>query len=259
MFDWLFRKSSHAGLPNYKALERNQPGRVRCDFSDLEKSPEIDRLRTKFVTELLGQPRRPKDDQPLLTSFVRDPTDFFTITLPNSIHCLLSFSSPIRAAAYARVHARGVRLKYLSSSSQKFAQLLGDLRRSGAIQNFAIDVCPHCLTFPAVQIEELITSADILKIWAIYKAGELARESLYFARAQEAAERGDLQEAKEITLEAIQHITMESARLHLLLGKIAISLNDKELLRDARTFLEFLHAEQTLRELQTVEQSGNSG
>ena len=259
MFDWLFRKSSHTGLPYYKALERNQPGRGGRDFSDLENSPEIGQLRTKFETELLNQPRRPEDDQPLLTSFIRGPSGFFTITLPNSTHCLLSFSSPIRAAAYARAHARGLRLNYLSSSAREFAQLLADVRRSGTIHDFAIDVCPHCLTFPAMQIKEFATAADILKIWAISKSGELARESVYFQHAKEAAERGDLQDAREITLEAIQHVTMESAPLHLLLGKIAVSINDKDLLRDARTFLQFLRAEQALRELQAVEQSGNSG
>ena len=134
--------------------------------------------------------------------------------------------------------------------------MLGDLRRSRAIQDFAMDVCPHCLTFPAIQIKELMTPADILKIWAICKSAEMARESLYFTRAKEAAERGDQQEAREIALEAIQHVTMESARLHLLLGKIAISLKDKDLLRDARAFLEFLHAEPALRELHAIEQSG---
>lgn len=110
-----------------------------------------------------------------------------------------------------------------------------------------------------MQIKEFATAADILKIWAISKSGELARESVYFQHAKEAAERGDLQDAREITLEAIQHVTMESAPLHLLLGKIAVSINDKDLLRDARTFLQFLRAEQALRELQAVEQSGNSG
>jgi hypothetical protein len=256
MFDWLFRKSPHGGLPYYKVLERNQHGRNRRDFSDLEKSPEIDRLSTQFRSELLSQPRRPKEDQPLLTSFITGPASFFTIRLPNSIPCLLCFSSPIRAAAYARTHARALRLKYLSSSSQQFAQMLGELRHSRAIQDFAMDVCPHCLTFPAIQIKELMTPDDILKIWSICKSAELARESLYFTRAKEAADRGDQQEAREIALEAIQHMTMESARLHLLLGQIAVSLKDKDLLRDARAFLEFLHAEQSLRELHSIEQSG---
>ncbi len=258
MFAWLFRKPPHAGLPHYKALQRNHSGKARGHLSDLEKSPEIDELRTKFQTELLSQPRRPEQDQPLLTTFITGPKGFFTIKLPGSIPCLLSFSSPIRAVDYARVHARELRLKYLSSTAHEYAQLLSNLRHSGAIQNFAVDVCPHCLTFPAVQIKELTTAADIIKIWAIYKSAELARESMYYAHAKKAAEGGDLQEARESSLQAIQHVSMESARFHLLLGKIGIALKDKDLLRDARRFLEFLHAEQALQQLNAIEQSGNS-
>ena len=56
---------------------------------------------------------------------------------------------------------------------------------------------------------------------------------MYYAHAKKAAEGGDLQEARESALQAIQHVSMESARLHLLLGNIAISLKDKDLLRDA--------------------------
>jgi len=48
-----------------------------------------------------------------------------------------------------------------------------------------------------------------------------------------------LQEAKETTLEAIQHVTTDSARLHLLLGKIALSLREKKVFREAEAFLEF--------------------
>jgi hypothetical protein len=256
MFEWLFRKPAHAGLPSYKVLEQTRRGEARCGFADLENSPEIDRLRTEFESELLNLPRRPDEDQPLLTTFLRGASGFFTITLPDSIPCLLSFSSPIRAAAYARIHARRQRLRYLTLSAQEFAQLLGDLRHGGTIQDFAVDVCPHCLTFPALQIKEVVTPVDILELWAICKSGELARESLYFKHAKEAAERGTLQEAKETVFQAIQHVTMESARLHLLLGKTAISLREKEILREARTFLEFLHDNQALRELLAAEQSG---
>lgn len=135
--------------------------------------------------------------------------------------------------------------------------MLGDLRRCGTLQSFALDVCPDCMTFPALDTKSVVTPADVLKIWAIHKSGELARESLYFARAKVAAGRGDLQEAKETVLEAIQHVTMESARLHLLLGKIALSLKEKEMFREAEAFLEFLGAKQSLRELLAAEESGD--
>ncbi len=247
---------SRPDLPNYTALKRSRYGEDRRDFCDLENSPEIDRLRDEFESELLCPPRRPTEDDPLLTSLHIAPSGLFTITLPNSTPCLLTFSTPLRAAEYARIHAGTLQLRYLSSSPKEFVQMLGDLRRCGNIQSFALDVCPDCMTFPALNTNSMLTPVDVVKIWAIYKSGELARESLYFARAKAAAQRGELQEAKEVALEAIQHVTTDSARLHLLLGKIALSLKEKQVLREATAFLEFLHAKQSVQELLAAEETG---
>jgi len=215
---------SPSDLPYYTALEPSHPGKVRRDFSELENSPEIDRLRAEFESELLSLPRLPAEDEPLLTSLVIAPSGVFTATLPNSTPCLLIFSTPLRAAEYARVHAGSLQLSYMSSTPKEFVQMLGDLRSRGNIQSFALDVCPHCMTFTVLNTNSILTPAAVVKIWAIHKSGELARESVYFASAQAAARRGDFQEAKEVALEAIQHVTTDSARLHLLLGKIALSL-----------------------------------
>lgn len=243
------------GHPYYTVLERNRLGKNRRDFSDLEDSSEIARLRTKFESELLSPPRLPAEDKPLLTSLLSGPSGVFTVTLPNSTPCLLTFSTPLRASEYARINAGALQLRYLSSSPQEFVRMLGDLMRCGALQSFALDVCPHCMTFPVLNIGSILTPADVVKIWAIHKSGELARESLYFARANEAVACGNFQEAEETVLEAIQHVTMESPRLHLLLGEIALYLGEKEVFCEARTFLEFLQAEQPLRELLAAEQS----
>jgi len=247
---------SRFALPTYTALERVRLGKVRRDFSDLENSPEIDRLRTEFESELLSLPRRPAEDEPLLTSLLVAPSGFFTVTLPDSKPCLLTFSTPLRACEYARIHAGSLQFKYLGSSPREFVQMLGDLTRHGNIQSFALDVCPHCLTFPVLNTSSVLSPTDVLKIWAIHKSGELARESVYFSRAREAAKRGDLQEAKQTVLEAIQHVTMDSPRLHLLLGKIALSLKEKETIREAKAFLEFLNAKQPFRELLASEETG---
>ena len=247
---------SRSDSPYYTALEQIRLGKIRRDFTDLENSPEIDRLRTEFESELLSLPRRPTEDEPLLTSLFIGPSGFFTVTLPNSTPCLLTFSTPLRASEYTRIHAGKLQPKYLFSSPKEFVQMLGDLRRYGNIQSFALDVCPHCMTFTVLSTNSMLTPADVMKIWAIHKSGELARESLYFARAKEAAGRGDLQEAKETALEAIQHVTTDSARLHLLLGKIALSLREKEVFREAEAFLEFLHAKQSVQELLAAEETG---
>jgi hypothetical protein len=245
-----------SGLPYYTALDRGSLGQNRRDFSDLEDSPEMDRLRAEFESELLSPPGRPPEGKPLLTSLL-GPSGVFTFKRPNSRPCLLSFSTPFRAGEYARIHAGSLQLqlKYLISSPQEFVRMLGDLRRSGTLESFALDVCPHCKAFPAYDTNSRLTPEGVVKIWAIHKSGEFARESLYFARAKKALERGNFQEAKETALEAIQHITSESPRLHLLVGKIALCLGEKDLLAKARTFLEFLQADETLQELFAAEKS----
>lgn len=134
--------------------------------------------------------------------------------------------------------------------------MLGDLRSRGNIQSFALDVCPHCMTFTVLNTNSMLTPADVVKIWTIHKSGELARESVYFARAQAAARRGDFQEAKEVALEAIQHVTADSARLHLLLGKIALSLKEKQIFGEAQAFLEFLRAKPFAQELLAAVETG---
>jgi len=248
---------SPSDLPYYTALEPSHPGKVRRDFSELENSPEIDRLRAEFESELLSLPRLPAEDEPLLTSLVIAPSGVFTATLPNSTPCLLIFSTPLRAAEYARVHAGSLQLSYMSSTPKEFVQMMGDLRSRGNIQSFALDVCPHCMTFTVLNTNSILTPAAVVKIWAIHKSGELARESVYFASAQAAARRGDFQEAKEVALEAIQHVTTDSTRLHLLLGKIALSLKEKDVFGEAQAFLEFLRATPSARELLAAAETGD--
>jgi len=239
------------GFPRYTALDTSRPGEERPNFCD---SPEMDRLCAGFESELLSPPRRPPEDKGLLT-ILGAPSGVFTFVRPNSTPCLLSFSSPIRAGEYARVHAGQLQLKFLILSPQEFGRMLGDLKRSGEIGSFTLDPCPHCGVFPAYETGSNFAAESVVKTWAIHKASELARESLYFAHAEEAAAHGDFQEAKETALEAIQHVTSESPRLHLMVGKIALALGEKNLFAEARAFLEFLKAEELLQALLAAERS----
>ena len=250
------RSQFHSSLPRYSALGKSCVAKDHRDFRDLEDSPQIDLLRDQFQSELLSPSRCLAEDEPLLiTLFIRS-SGVFTITHPDSKRpCLLTFSSPIRACEYARIHAGSLPLRCLSSSPRKFVGMMSDLRRSGTLESFALDVCPHCMVFPVYEINSQFAPEGIVKIWAIHKSGELARESLYFARAEEATARGDFQDARETALYAIQHVTSESPRLHLLLGKAALCLGERDIFCDARAFLEFLKAEQPLRELVAAEKS----
>ena len=63
--------SAHSGeastfysvLPRYAALERSAATKEPRDFSDLENSPQIERGRDQFETELLSPAQRPAEDK----------------------------------------------------------------------------------------------------------------------------------------------------------------------------------------------------
>ena len=205
-------------LPFYTAIAQRRPSNHQGDLKSVEHSPEVAQLRELFQSELLSPSRRPADDKPLFTTLLSGSSAIFTLELPDSTPCLLSFSTPLRASTYSNVHAGSTQLQYMLSTPREFAQMLADLKRNGAIQKFALDVCPYCLAFPAVDINPLWTAADVVNIWAIQRAGELARESVYFARAKDAFACGNFQLAKAMSLEAIQHVTAEPGRLHLVLA-----------------------------------------
>src|SRR5437879_8058811 len=59
------------------------------------------------------------------------------------------------------------------SSPKRFVQLLGNLKSYGNTQGFALDVCPHCTTFPRLNTNSMLAPADVLQIWADRKSTRL--------------------------------------------------------------------------------------
>ena len=116
--------------PNYTELERNRLGTIRRDFSDLENSPEINRLRTEYESELLSLPRRPAEDEPLLTSLIVPPSGFFTVTLPDFTPCLLTFSTPLRAGSC--FHLPPDEIHCIENSGTTVMRILGVFHPSGS-------------------------------------------------------------------------------------------------------------------------------
>jgi hypothetical protein len=85
---------------------------------------------------------------------------------------------------------------------------------------------------------------------------EFARSSLYWEYARTAAKNGQFLRARDVALELVGHVTPEDPRSHLLLGKLAIQLRDKLLLREAKAFLAFSKAIGAIEELHTAEKTG---
>ncbi len=185
--------------------------------------------------------------------------NFVAVNLPDDdARCIPVFSTPFRAADYYRALLnRGPRLQYLCSNSIQFLQMVRAFEESG-IDWITIDRCPRCsnVIIRVIGTTSIKAPDDAVVLWAIHKAGELARAELYLAFAQESARAGKLELARDVAVEAVGHVTMEDPRLHLLLGKIAIVRGDGRLIGEAKAFLEFFGMDSWHRKLSQIEKYG---
>jgi hypothetical protein len=260
MLEWLLGKKKREGeLPLYAAL-RYVPSRGLPPELAAREADESFAARHEALADLLQEPsRRPEEDEPLFILLLdAGGRGFVTLTLPgDGGPCLPAFSTPLRAADYAQtLSAAGPPVRYLYSCPTEFARLLGDVGGAG-ITTFALDRCPRCPTFNAVSIGPAMTAGDTLKLWAVFKATELARADLYFEFALDEARAGRLAIAREVALETVGHVTMDDPRPHFLLGQLGVGLSDRGLVREAKTFLGFLGLDAWERKLDEVVRSGS--
>ena len=259
MLEWLLgRKKREAEPPLYAGL-RSTPSRGLPPELAAREADESFAARTEAHQRgLLEPPRRPGDDEPLFTVLLdAGRRGVVTFGLPGGGGpCLPAFSTPLRAGDYVRtLLAAGPPVHYLYSSPAEFARLLGDVAGAG-ITAFALDRCPRCPTFNAVQIGPAMTAGDALEVWAVFKSTELGRADLYTEFALDEARAGRLAVAREVALETVGHVTMEDPRPHLLLGQLGVGLGDRGLVREAKAFLGFLGLDDWERKLDEVVRSG---
>jgi len=132
--------------------------------------------------------------------------------------------------------------------------MLSDCARKG-VASFAIDRCPRCNVFSAIKIKADLNPDQLVDFWSVFKGQQCVRADLYFEYALQSARDGRLQAAREVALEAVGHVTLEDPRFHLLLGQLALKAGDRQLLREAETFLRALRADVWTRKLDEVKRS----
>jgi hypothetical protein len=258
MLDWLTSRWRTKELPGYSAL-RSVPSRgLPPELREMEENESFTTRRNLVERELRQLRRRPPEDEPLFTELLEaEGRGVVTMTLHGS-QCLPVFSSPFRAADYVQtLLSSGPSVRYLSSTPLQLVQMLRDVEKA-RIDRFALDRCPRCSIFPAYPGSSMKTADDVIMVWCIHKATELARADLYFGYAQESARAGRVEIARDVALETVGHVSLEDPRGHLLLGELAVALRDRKLLREAKAFLRFLHLDRWERKLDRVVQSGSA-
>jgi hypothetical protein len=243
-------------LPNYSALEAAPSRRLPDDLRRQEDRPEFLERSLRIDEELLKPERRPDQDKPLFIACLAKGHWPVTLTLRDG-PCLLAFTSPIRAADYARAHLQSIpELTYLSSTPRQFVRMLGDLRPKAKIRHFALDRCPRCDIVLQIDLEGSEDASRAITVWANTKSTEIARYRLYLEYARSAAQKQEWTTARDVALEIVGHVTPEPPHVHLLLGKLAVVLRDDDLWHGAEAWLKYLNHSDLFQELRTAKETG---
>ena len=258
MFGWLMGRRKRE-LPEYSRLRTTLSRPLPRDLVTQEQGEAFDLRRKDIQNELRGRPYWPPEDQPLFTTLlVPSQGGMLTIVLPDRpAPCLPVFSTPFKAADYRQVLVSSrTSVQYLSSTPLECQRMLSDLLGTG-VETFALDRCPRCGVFSVIGSRSLRHASDLLQVWCIHKSTEVARTDLYFGYALGAARDGALEVAREVALETVGHVSVEDPRSHLLLGQLAVALQDRSLLAEAKAFLRFLKLGPWEQKLADVEGSAS--
>ncbi len=259
MFKWLAGLGSRREFPEYSQL-RAVPTRALPPDLALDESSDGFAARRLVIEESLRRTYRDPEALTLrfTTLVTSDKRGVITFTLPGEAgRCVPVFSSPFRAHDYRQKLLTATPVGFLASTATQLSGVLATLR-SASIASFALDRCPRCSVVTVTSSDAMRTPNDLLVLWAIHKATEIARQKLYLAHALRSARAGQLIASRDVALEAVGHISMEDPRLHLLLGELAVALSDRVMLRESQSYLRFLKAERWQRRLDLVAKSGRA-
>jgi hypothetical protein len=241
-------------LPSYSLLVSVPSRGLPDDLSKQEQSEDFSGWCERIQSQLLDE--QTDENTPGFAIFLETGEGLLQIHLPERKGlCLLAFSTPLRAADYARVQMPREEFQCIGSSPHGTGLVVRACREQAGTTHVALDRCPRCPTFAALDGSALDTAAKVIRVWKISAATEIARTNLYRNYARSAARNGDLDLARAVALEIVGHVTSQDPLTHLLLGKLGIRSRDRSLLRDAHSFLAFLRQDALAEELRNAEQS----
>jgi hypothetical protein len=255
LLKWLTTKNS-CDVPEYSALRAVPTRGLPPALTEEESGDSFSMRRNTIEREILESNTRLRDDVPLFVEMIApNKGGILTIPLPEEGgRWLPIFTTPVRAADYKQTLLTSEPgLQYLSSTTAQLVRMLCDLDELG-IKSLTVDRCPRCSIFVRTGTSGL-RSQDLLRIWAIHKATEVARSELYIAYAFKSARAGQLETARNVALETVGHVVIEDPRPHMLLGELGVALRERALVHEAQEFLRFLKQDIWARRLADIARS----
>jgi hypothetical protein len=249
IWQWGRKKST---VPFYSLLDVTPSRPLPEDLVAQENSEDHSAWRDNIQLQLMQEATA--EDAPGFAFFIRKGNGFLQYqTPPMEGPCLLAFTTPLRAADYARLGSPDETFEYLTCCAREVVTLVKACAEQCHTTHVTIDRCPRCPTFAIIGTASFATAVDFIRLWKSWQATEIARTRLYRDYARSAARNGDLIRARDVALELVGHVTPHDVPTHLLLGKLGIRLGDKQLVREAAFFLEFLRQPAASEELRQAQ------
>lgn len=226
MSGWPFRKK--ASFPTYSLLEEVPTRCLPEELRQREEGDDFNAYADKIRADILAD--RTSDDTPHFAIFLKLGDGLLQIDLQEG-RCLLVFTSAMRATDYVRVQVPELadKLELFSSTARDAPKVIQHFREHAQISLLALDRCPRCDMFAALNAAAMDSPDKLIRAWTISLGTMLARCELYRDYARTKAREGELLNARDVALELVGHVTSADAKTHFLLGKLAIRLGDKQL------------------------------
>ncbi len=258
MWNWLTGKQKRGELPTYAQLERLSSRTMPAELVREEASEESEERRLAIADELRHSNHVTVEAAPIFVSLELSPApSVIGFDLPfDEGRCLPVFTSPLRAADYRRLLvAPPLPVMYRVSTPAQLFEKLNDVRRIGFV-SYTVDRCPRCRRYFAAPLDSIASPETLLAMWIGATSYWRVRAELYLKHALLCAQAGQLDEARDVALEMVGHVTQEMPRVHLLLGALGVARGEPDLVDDARRFLQYLKHEPWARELEAIVDAG---
>jgi hypothetical protein len=253
MLRW-FSRARKDTVPFYSLLKAVPSRGLPPDLAEREASSDYQQWRDRIEADLVAQPV--DEDVPNFLTFLKAGNGLLQLRLDGQEGgCLLAFSNPLRASDYASEAAPEQSFEYFCSSAKDVVFVIRHFVEQAGVTHVALDRCPRCNVFCTIHAASLNSATKVIQAWQIAKASQIARSGLYWDYARSAARNGHFLCARDVALELVGHVTAEDPRCHLLLGKLAIQLKDRQLLGEAKKFLAFTKQVWAIEELQISEKT----
>lgn len=232
-------------LPAYSRLEEAAALETPASYADWEQSEEFrDCRRIQADAYVAAHGPEPPSGTILWSAVLPGNLGLLTAPTRDRGHnlCAIYMTSPRRAAAYCQLLSANMDISPMLLTVDEWVEMVRRLETVG-LHFHSLDRCPRCWEYSWTDSAHLRTREDAFALWLHVRSGEMARAEWLHERVNELMTGKKWEQARDLALFTLAHVTMDDARFHTQLGEIALMTRDETLRKEAEAALHHTPAE----------------